>query len=64
MRAHIEERRAAVAEKLELARRYRDHARLLYRETPTPESRSYLVLALATCETGEAELEALSVEFR
>lgn len=63
LRAHIEQRRAMVAEKLNLAHKYRAHARLLYTEDPTPENRRYLVMAMATCEVGEAEQEALSVEF-
>lgn len=60
---YIEERRAAVDAKLAVARNYREHARRLFEQDPNPHSRHFLVLAMATCFIGEAEQEALDVEF-
>lgn len=63
MRAYIERRRSSVSAALTLGRRYLTHARQLYAEGANPDSRRYLVLAIACVETGEAELESLNVEF-
>lgn len=60
---YIEERRAAVDAKLAVARNYLEHAKRLYAENPNPSSRHFMVLAMATCYIGEAEREALDVEF-
>lgn len=62
-RAYIEQRRAAVDAKLAIARHYREHARRRYEAHQNPATRHLLALAMATCFIGEAEREALDVEF-